>query len=73
MSFPTITADGTAERRGNMEMRNHNEVGDGGGGGGGDVSYASLNIPNSGQRRLKKRTAESSDMCTYSEVKAERV
>ncbi|KAI4891726.1 hypothetical protein NFI96_023538 [Prochilodus magdalenae] len=71
VSLPTITADGTAERRGNMELRNHNEVGDGGGGG--DVSYASLNIPNSGQRRLKKRTAESSDLCTYSEVKAERV
>ncbi|KAI4890361.1 hypothetical protein NFI96_016532, partial [Prochilodus magdalenae] len=67
-------ADGAAERRGNMEMRNHNEVGDGGGGGGGgEVSYASLNIPNSGQRRLKKRTAESSDLCTYSEVKTERV
>ncbi|KAI4890773.1 hypothetical protein NFI96_032249 [Prochilodus magdalenae] len=67
-------ADGTAEQGGNMEMRNHNEVGDGGGGGaGGDVSYASLNIPNSGQRRLKKRTVESSDLCTYSEVKAERV
>ncbi|KAI4890772.1 hypothetical protein NFI96_032248 [Prochilodus magdalenae] len=44
-----------------------------GDGGGGDVSYALLNIPKSGQRRLKKRTAESSDLCTYSEVKAERV
>ncbi|KAI4900924.1 hypothetical protein NFI96_015824, partial [Prochilodus magdalenae] len=67
------TKAGTADREGNMEMRNHNEVGDGDGGGGGDVGYASLNIPNSGQRRLKKRTAESSDLCTYSEVKAERV
>ncbi|KAI4876279.1 hypothetical protein NFI96_030540 [Prochilodus magdalenae] len=70
------TKAGTTDREGNMEMRNHNEVGDGGGGGGGgggDVGYASLNIPNSGQRRLKKRTAESSDLCTYSEVKAERV
>ncbi|KAI4886461.1 hypothetical protein NFI96_028511, partial [Prochilodus magdalenae] len=67
-------ADGTADRRGNMEMRNQNEVGDGGGGGvGGDVVYASLNIPSSGQRRLKKRTVESSDLCIYSEVKAERV
>ncbi|KAI4877148.1 hypothetical protein NFI96_030786 [Prochilodus magdalenae] len=66
-------ADGAAERRGNMEMRNHNEVGDGGGGGGGDVSYASLNILNTGQRQLKKRTAESSDLCTYSEVRTERV
>ncbi|KAI4877149.1 hypothetical protein NFI96_030787, partial [Prochilodus magdalenae] len=49
-------------------------VGDGGGGGGGgDVSYASLNILNTGQRRLKKRTAESSDLCTYSEVRTERM
>ncbi|KAI4878522.1 hypothetical protein NFI96_028150, partial [Prochilodus magdalenae] len=72
-TFLSFLADGTAERRGNMEMRNHNEVGDGDGGGGGDVSYASLNIPNSGQRRLQKRTAESSDLCTYSEVRTERV
>ncbi|KAI4891728.1 hypothetical protein NFI96_023536, partial [Prochilodus magdalenae] len=63
-TFLSFLADGTAERRGNMEMRNHNEVG---GGGGGDVCYASLDIPSSGQRRLKKRTVENSDLCTYSE------
>ncbi|KAI4881957.1 hypothetical protein NFI96_030950, partial [Prochilodus magdalenae] len=68
-TFLSFLADGAAERGGNMEMRNHNEVGGGGGGGGGDVSYASLNIPSSGQRRLKKRTVESSDLCTYSESK----
>ncbi|KAI4905875.1 hypothetical protein NFI96_023039, partial [Prochilodus magdalenae] len=47
-------------------------VGDGGGdgglGGGSDVVYAPLDILSSGQRRLKKRTVESSDLCTYSET-----
>ncbi|KAI4884161.1 hypothetical protein NFI96_023949, partial [Prochilodus magdalenae] len=45
------------------------QVGDGGSDGGGGVGYASLDILSSGQRRLKKRTDESSDLCTYSEVK----
>ncbi|KAI4879223.1 hypothetical protein NFI96_031959, partial [Prochilodus magdalenae] len=43
-------------------------LGDGGLGGGSDVVYAPLDILSSGQRRLKKRTVESSDLCTYSET-----
>ncbi|KAL7856249.1 hypothetical protein AOLI_G00198530 [Acnodon oligacanthus] len=54
-----------AEKR-NMRMRKHNEVVDN------HVCYASLDIKSSGQKRLKKRAAESFDLCIYSEVKAEK-
>ncbi|KAI4895280.1 hypothetical protein NFI96_027012 [Prochilodus magdalenae] len=37
--------------------------------GGDDVCYASLDLPSSGQKQLKKKRAESSDFCTYAKVK----
>ncbi|XP_036418628.1 uncharacterized protein LOC118802257 [Colossoma macropomum] len=60
-------ADRRADQRGNMKMRKHNQVG------GDDVCYASLDVPSGGKKQLKKRTAERSDLCTYSEVKAEKM
>ncbi|KAL6467218.1 hypothetical protein MHYP_G00250220 [Metynnis hypsauchen] len=59
-------ADRKADQRGNINTRKHNEVGED------DVCYASLDVPSSGKKQLKKKTAESSDLCIYSEVKAGR-
>ncbi|KAI4873142.1 hypothetical protein NFI96_025289 [Prochilodus magdalenae] len=65
VSFPTITADGAAERRGNMEMRNHDEGEDD------EDEYDdfddSVDIPSNEQTDLKKGTAEDSDLI-YSET-----
>ena len=41
--------------------------------GGGDVCYASLDLPSGGQKRLKKKRAESSDFSTYSEIKTDKM
>ncbi|KAL6467215.1 hypothetical protein MHYP_G00250190 [Metynnis hypsauchen] len=38
-----------------------------------DVCYASLDVPSGDKKQLKKRTAESSDLCTYSQVKFEKM
>ncbi|KAI4877147.1 hypothetical protein NFI96_030785, partial [Prochilodus magdalenae] len=58
-------ADGAAERRGNMEMRNHDEVEDD------EDEYDdfedSVDIPSNEQTDLKKGTAEDSDLI-YSEL-----
>ncbi|XP_037388909.1 uncharacterized protein LOC108417209 isoform X2 [Pygocentrus nattereri] len=55
-------ADHEADQQRNISMRKHDEVGN-------DVCYASLDVPSGHKKRLKTRTVESSDFCTYSQVK----
>ncbi|XP_037388908.1 uncharacterized protein LOC108417209 isoform X1 [Pygocentrus nattereri] len=59
-------ADHEADQQRNISMRKHDEVGD-------DVCSALLDVPSGDGKRLKKRTAERFDFCTYSQVQFEKM